>query len=238
MRASSVPGISIPPQIQNAAVSPIPESMTNSLPKLVVTPAPIDTKSNASLQDLRAQFMEGKIASSPKVTAPNQPIIIPNSSLEQKQPTPALSLGSKGIGFPSSQGSALSNGLSSHIQSGMTPSEKPPVLPQVMSQNSAPAAQTVKTVPPTAQALPVFSQGQKMATSNGGMALSGNFAQRPQLSQMRQAKAPGRKLLGFFMFTTGLICGSVIMHAYLNGYLDPAILVVTNLMGKIPTSGS
>jgi hypothetical protein len=204
------------PGMQSGAASPIPSSMMGGAGKPTMLAG---AKGDDTIQNLKAKFTEGQIVSPTPAafldaTAKN--------SLMNSKPA-AASPG--GIGFPKTPigGSPAIKGLSPHMQSGMVPSEK--------GISSSPVVPTVKPTVPTVQPLAPFAQGQKMAPGTG---IGAGVPQFSKPAQMYPTKAPGRKLLGFFMFATGIVCGAVAMHAYLNGYFDPAILWITAMIGKAP----
>ena len=108
-------------------------------------------------------------------------------------------------------------GLSPHTQSGMIPTEKPASIP------ATPVIQTIKIAPRGAQPVSVLSPSR-------GPGILSSQQRLPATAQPSQIKAPGRKLLGFFMLMTGMVLGAVIMHAYLNGYINVLITWMKTLI--------
>ncbi|TRZ53689.1 hypothetical protein D4R99_00425 [bacterium] len=107
-------------------------------------------------------------------------------------------------------------GLSPHTQSGMIPTERPASIP------ATPVIQTIKITPRGAQPVSVLSPSRGLGVLSS--------QQRLPASQPPQIKAPGRKLLGFFTLMTGMVLGAVIMHAYLNGYINMLITWIKTLI--------
>ncbi|MFA5831740.1 MAG: hypothetical protein WC878_08005 [Candidatus Paceibacterota bacterium] len=204
-------------EVQGKTASPIPSSMMGGAGTGMM-PMTAEPKADDTLQNLKAKFTEGKIVS------PTPAEFLDASAKDSLLKSKPASVSGGGIGFPkTSPGVApIASGLSQHMQSGMVPSGK--VSP-------SPIVPTVKPVVPTVPPLAPFQQGQKMP-SMGGM--GAGIPQFSKPAQLYPTKVPGRKLLGFFMFATGIVCGAVAMHAYLNGYFDPAILWVTAMTGQAP----
>jgi hypothetical protein len=225
---ASAPQPVISPQIQNATVSPIPASMMSNVTNSVETSSS-GGKPEDTLQDVRARFMEGRVVS-PVVSTESAPVA---SALPKNTFTAPASLGGP-ISPKTIQDNppAINKGLSPHTQAGMIPTTDAFPSPSVIEARM-PIAQTVKPAVPASQPLSSFAQGQKISVVSGGFP-----KQHASMVQMRPQQASGRKLLGFFMFATGIVFGAVIMHAYLNGYLDPVISQVMDLVKKVPMPGS
>ena len=108
--------------------------------------------------------------------------------------------------------------MSPHIQSGMTPT------PGAMASSPTPF---VSSKP--------LEQSRGMAAFSSGQKLPGVTVQTPGMNQTyARAKsvepAKGRKLLATIMLLLGFVIGATGMHAYLSGYLDPAVTwVKTNI---------
>ncbi|MCX6736282.1 MAG: hypothetical protein NTZ13_04320 [Candidatus Parcubacteria bacterium] len=207
------PELFVPPQteIQKDTTSPAIPNPVNPNPSVSV---PVEDEK--TLKELRARFMEGRIVS-PPVTATPSPT------------SPATPTASGGIGFPKTMPGA---GLFSHSQQGMIPTEKPPMPIDVVAPTPTPTVQETKPfiAPPPTRPFAGFPPGQKVS-----VVPAGNIAQQkgslPQ--NFAQPKAPGRKLLSFFMFAIGVVCGGVAMHAYLNGYMDPALQWVMTVVKSL-----
>ncbi len=214
------PELFVPPQvqIQKDTISPVMPNPVNSAPSVSI---PVEDEK--TLKELRTRFMEGRIVSPPVTSTPSPATPV----------MPATPVASSGIGFPKTMPGA---GLFSHTQQGMIPTEKPPMPIDVVTPNTTstptPAIQETKTfiAPPPTRPFAGFSPGQKVS-----VVPAGNIAQQKgsPSQTFTQPKAPGRKLLSFFMFAIGIVCGGVAMHAYLNGYMDPAIQWVMTIVKSL-----
>jgi len=138
--------------------------------------------------------------------------------------SPNISMERVGSPQTTPEAAPVGSSLSPHSQSGMIPTEN--------ISSSYPSLQGAKIVPPP-PSRSIFPQGQKMAMSKVMV------QQHPPMPPMRTtAKTGGKKLFGFFMFAAGIICGAIVMHAYLNGYLDSVIQWVMTMTGQTPPAGA
>ncbi len=195
-------------------------------------PVSVPVEDEKTLKELRARFMEGRIvspsvspASEIKSTKPEAPLPV-TPTPKAAEPAPVVS---GGIGFPKTAPAA--HGLFSHSQPIMTPTESAPINVAAPAASAVPvAAASTNQAAPATRPFGGFSPGQKVSVMSPG-----NLAQQklPSAQSFVQPKAPGRKLLSFFMFAIGVTCGAVAMHAYLNGFIDPAIQWVMATMKSL-----
>jgi hypothetical protein len=168
-------------------------------------------ENSGSLSGLRSRFASGAPVSQAATPSSFQkpissPIsrIVPPGKMESDGSVAALASKTAGLNFQKSE-------LSPHLQSGMIPSSS-------AIKSDFPPIITPKPIePPNSKNIPAFAPGQKLNTT-----IVSNIQHMPPLPRI----APpvyGRKLFGTIVFLTGCIIGATGMHAYFNGYFDPAI---------------
>lgn len=212
----------------------------------VSDPASAGKKETTVISELRAKFSApvsvtppSKASDAPKVAAPTEPekkpISIPPTTpiitpVLSGKATPVLNMPDmptlkENTAAPQTppENSYFASPLSSMKEVTPPPSavkkEAAPGAPkETAGKGVSPNATVIKRESGQTPTSPVFSQAQKMNISPVGIS-------RSPTQYMRQTSGGGggRKILGFSMFLTGVVAGSVSMHAFLNGYFDPVI---------------